>query len=216
VRIFWGISAFLVCISSAQAAGWTVEEANTHRVMDTQIRDQESHAGNFRAARGIEAGRVRAREMVSLIKDQEVKARMAELRPIGERIVNNEYIQTPAKVIAAGAAIWMGRSVSLIYHGNLRVESRVEARSRLGSLSIQSSVVNSAIEVRAGSGMVIDINRTIPLIASVAEFYYNTNDQTMRAAMSKAIFNHVVLSVGTAGLANAREGNAQLAYSVVL
>jgi hypothetical protein len=205
-------------INQDQASAFhsTVERANTFRLIEAHNRAHESRASNFQSQKLLLEGSARSREVMTLIQNDELRTRSAELAPLGDRLISDPVVGIPFKIIGAGAAIWLGRSVSLINEESLRLDTRVEARARTGSLNWVSSMMNGTFEVRAG-GIAIGLNREIPGIQSFAQFHFDTVARTMGASLSKSLIEHVVLSISAnETLARAYEGVTQIAYSVAL
>ena len=195
----------------------TVENANTYRILEVQAHTQESGNSNYARRAEYDQGKSRARQVVSLIRDKEVKQRMLELKPIGDRLKDNEYIQTPAKVVGVAAALWLGRSYRVMKDGGLTVDSRIEARAREGSIDVGSVIVNAGVKFRSGHGMALAINRTLPLLNSYAEVNYDVAEHCMNTALTAAVIDHFSIVVGAAqAMTAASDTSARILYQVVL
>lgn len=183
----------------------TTENAMTYRLLETESHDQ----------RYLDQGKSRAKEMVRLIQEKELKIRAVQLTPVAKRIQEHEYIAGPSKVIGAGAVLWFGKRFNLVSSADFRLDTRVEARARMASVLVDSIAFNTAVEMRP-SGMTVGLNRKIPVIESFAELHYNIAEQCLRTWISKALLENVVLTVGASDTVAITEGNAQISYSVAL
>ena len=197
----------------------TVEGANTYRLLDVEERNEESGATSTSVRMNDYArGNERAKVVMKLMEDSELKAKTKEFAPYADRLKNNPYVQKPAKIVGVGAAIWIGQSYTISSSDQFKLVSRVEGRNRLSALDLASPIANGQMRYISGSGFNFGVNRTLPLIDSRAEIRYGLNDHSITTQLSREIVHHLVFLVGASELPGAAvpEENASLSYSLIL
>ena len=197
----------------------TNEGAKTYMQIDHQNRDQEIGFGNsFQSQIDIDRGRDRAKWVFKALSDAEVKRAGIELKDYGENLKKNPYVQGPAKVIGAGAALWVGQNYNISNDRDFRLVSRLELKSRSTSLDMGSPILNGQLKFVGGDGINVGINRMVPGINSRAEVKYKVSQQAVSTQLSRMLVAHLTLSVGASEspAIGTIEKIARLAYQITL
>lgn len=176
---------------------------------------QEYHA--FNISQNITIGRTRAEAMVRILQDQEMRKALNAVTEKGYELAReNPELKSPAMVIAGAAALWVGRSVTLLRLQDARFSSRVSGRERSGSFSMESPILNGQFRFDQMNGAEVAVNRSVSSIDARAELSFNTKRQAVSTQVYHRIAPNLDLSVGASqNLINTQaEGTARIQYQI--
>ena len=175
------------------------KEADTSRMIDTQNRDYDSGNRNVVSEqKDRDQGNSRAQQMMTLLKDDEMKKAMEKATGIGNQILkDNPDLKTPSAVIAGAVGFWVGKSMKLFGVNGYGVSSQVEGKNRAGGFLMDSPLMNGKLRFSASDGVDLSMNRKISSISSQAEVKYNTKNQALSTQVRHNLMPHVDLTFGS-------------------
>lgn len=203
----------LLLMSHSTWATLTSQQIYEHNERSKTIQQSSSED---RSIKQLEQGQGRARELVDILWQKELKTVGDKAANRGQEILKEDAdLKTQATVIGAGAALWFGHSIHLIKQAALNLKTRVEGRARSGSIEIDSLPVNGRVQVSGSNGSNFSLSRNLYFINGQAEVLYGLRDQSISSKITHPITRHLEISVGTLSSSVRRsvEGNACLTYA---
>ena len=175
------------------------KEYETGRAIDNQNRVFETGNGTtVNVQKNIDEGNSRAQQMMTMLKDEQMKKAMEKVTGVGNQILkDNKPLQTPAAVIAGAFGFWYGRTINLIRGDGYKVTSSVEGKSHSGGLGMDSPLLNGKLRFSQTDGMDLSVNRRISSIDTSAELKYNSKNQALTTQMRHNLLPHVDLTFGS-------------------
>jgi hypothetical protein len=193
-------------------------DAPTYRMLNDQERTRESGTRSvFNYQDSIISGNQRAKDMVELLKKQQLQSAFEPLNARGKQVLQeNPDLKSPTAIIAGMAALWVGRTVKLIRGDSVKLNGRIEARARSGEFSLESPIFNGRLVYTGGDGIYMNVNRSIAELNSRAEMIYSQKDQTISGALVHPLLPHLDLSFGASQFqsTNQTDGRASLQFNL--
>jgi hypothetical protein len=194
------------------------EDAQTYRMIDNQNRIMDSGSRNAVSLQdSIVSGHARAKEMVDLLKNQELQHSFGQMSQRGKQMLQeNSELKNPLSIIGGAVGLWIGRSVRLIKGDSFKLDTRVEGRARSGEFSMESPILNGKFSYRADGGLNMNLNRDIEPLAVKAEMNFNQHDQTLTGSLLHPLTPHLGLSFGATQYqqSNLTAGQASINYNL--
>lgn len=193
-------------------------DAPTYRMINDQERTRESGTRSiFNYQDSIISGNQRARDMVELLKKQQLQKAFEPLNARGKQVLQeNPDLKSPTAILAGMAALWVGRTMKLLKGDDVKLTGRIEGRARSGEFSLESPIFNGRLVYTGGDGIYMNVNRSIAALNSRAEMIYSQKDQTITGALVHPLMPHLDLSFGAAQYQNTNQtdGRASLQFNL--
>ena len=193
-------------------------DVQTLRMIDDQNRLMESGNGSMWSMQdAINNGNARAKQMVDLLKNQELQKAFVPLNAQGKQMLQeNPDMKNPVAIVGGAVAFWIGRSVALIKEENFKLTTHVEARARFGEFAMESPILNGKLSYTGTDGINMKVNRKIDSISSTAEANYNATERIFSGQLVHPLIPHLDVTFGAAQLqqTNQTDGRASLQYNL--
>jgi hypothetical protein len=169
-------------------------------------------------AKDLQSSRSRAEQMVQTLKDEQFQKALKKVTEEGKAfLAQNEGLKGPATFIAGAAAFWLGTTINLFKGDSMKIDTRIEGRSKRSEFSLESPLLNSRVVIGAQNGVELNVNRSIASIGSTAELNYFGNTGSFSTQLSHPIAPHLNFSIGTSQIPemnNRTDGRAKLEYQI--
>ncbi len=207
---------------AAQSSEFTSNVADRGETMQTQalISRQEdaraTRASSFSQLQADQiAGQAQAQVILNSIQNQKLRqvTRVADRRG-RDYVEENPEVSTPATVLGAGAAVWLGRSFPISKGEDYHLTSHVEGRSRSGSLDLWSSWLEGKLHFDQAHGIDMGLNHNLEFMDSLAGVFYNFKNQCLTTELSHEVVTHLAvnLSASQASVVRTADASARLLY----
>lgn len=187
---------------------------HTNLLLDQQTREMQG-ASSLGTQEQIQNGRERAKQMVELLKKQEMERALQTVTKRGKQALQEDpTLRTPMGVLAGAVGLWVGRSVRLVTGEAFNLTTRIEGRARMSEFNMQSPFLNGRFRFSASDGADINLNRKISSIDSQAEVNYNTRYRSFSGQVRKTIAPNLDFTFGAQQIpqSSATDGNARIEY----
>jgi hypothetical protein len=169
-------------------------------------------------SKDLEASRSRADLMVEALKNEQLQKALKKVTEEGKEILNqHQGLKAPVSFIAGAAAFWYGTTLNLFNGDSMKIDTRIEGRSRRSEFSLESPLLNSKVVFGAQSGVEVNINRSIASLGSSAELNYFGSTGSFSTQIRHPIAPHLNLSIGTSQIPemnNRTDGRAKIEYQI--
>jgi hypothetical protein len=193
-------------------------DVDTLLMIDNNNRLRDSGNGSLWSQQNaINNGNARAKQMVDLLKNQDLQKAFTPLNAQGKQMLQeNPDMRNPVTIVGGAAAFWIGRSIALVKQENFKLTTHVEARARCGEFAMESPLLNGKLSYTGNDGINMKINRKIDSISSSAEANYNATQRVFSGQLVHPLIPHLDITFGAAQLQQSTQtdGRASLQYNL--